>query len=160
MLKRILLDEKKCIMNCSESQYKYEYYDICYMSCPNTTQDLDNDHICKDSPSYHQITENTIMEEIISSISTESKNIINNINDILSNFTLDNFFKGEYEITNQTSEIKDIIIKKINEAILNGQIDFSNIINGENNNLVMEDNNIIYEITTSKIIIVIIIFQQ
>ena len=109
---------------------------------------MENSFICIEVFTKNKEENNTI--EIISSISTESKNNINNINDILSNFSLDNFFKGEYEITNQTSEIKDTIIKKINnEAILNGQIDFSNIINGQNNNLVMEDNNIIYEITTS-----------
>ena len=113
--KKILLDEKECIINCSESDYKYEYYNICYKSCPNGTHPLENSFICIEVFTKNKEENNTI--EIISSISTESKNNINNINDILSNFSLDNFFKGEYEITNQTSEIKDTIIKKINFLI-------------------------------------------
>ena len=51
-----------------------------------------------------------------------------NIDDILTNFNIHNFFNGTYEITNQTSVIKDEIINKINSAILNGHINFSNII--------------------------------
>ena len=73
----------------------------------------------------------------------------NNINDLLINFNLYNFFKGNYRIINQTSDIIDKIIDKINEAILKRQISFSNLINGGNNNLLRRDDNIIYEITTT-----------
>ena len=72
-----------------------------------------------------------------------------NIDDILTNFNIHNFFNGTYEITNQTSVIKDEIINKINSAILNGHINFSNIINRENSRLVVKGNNLIYEIASS-----------
>ena len=74
--------------------------------------------------------------------------ITNNINYFFQNFNLENFFNGKYEIINQSSFIKDKIINAINEAIIKDKINFSNIINGENN-LLLNYDNIIFEITSS-----------
>ena len=62
---------------------------------------------------------------------------------------IEDFFNGKYQLFNQTSILKDIIINNINDAILKGKINFSNIINRDNNNLLRMEDNIIYEITST-----------
>ena len=42
--KKLLLDAKKCVYNCPDN-YTFEYNNICYSSCPNGTQNLNN-NIC------------------------------------------------------------------------------------------------------------------
>ena len=37
--KKIILDTKKCVLNCTNN-YTYEYKNICYSSCPNGTYNI------------------------------------------------------------------------------------------------------------------------
>ena len=39
---------KRCVENCSESNYKYEYKNICYNECPNETYSKENEYFCYD----------------------------------------------------------------------------------------------------------------
>ena len=47
--KKIILENKKCVINCNDSDlYKYEYNNICYESCPNGThKSLNNIYLCE-----------------------------------------------------------------------------------------------------------------
>ena len=48
--KKIIYEEKKCVINCKETNnYKYEYNNMCYKSCPNGTHiSHSNSHYCED----------------------------------------------------------------------------------------------------------------
>ena len=43
---KIVPENKECIDNCTNSDYKYEYNNICYNSCPTCTQTIYNDYLC------------------------------------------------------------------------------------------------------------------
>ena len=49
---KILVDNKKCIINCQDDNiYKYEYKNICYEECPiNTYVSSDNLFLCQNNP--------------------------------------------------------------------------------------------------------------
>lgn len=46
--KKIILEKKICLSECSEEKYIYEYNGICYESCPNGNFSFDNSFICKE----------------------------------------------------------------------------------------------------------------
>ena len=47
---KLIVDEETCVLNCSETNYKYEYKGICYDTCPkNTYASSDNIYLCQDS---------------------------------------------------------------------------------------------------------------
>ena len=48
---KIIMEKKKCIDNCfNDNIYKFEYNNICYMSCPNNTHVGTNNYVCKMDP--------------------------------------------------------------------------------------------------------------
>ena len=53
---KLLEQQKECINNCSTTDnYKYEYNNICYSSCPNGTyQSSKNEYLCEDKISEEQ----------------------------------------------------------------------------------------------------------
>ena len=56
---KLLVDEKACTLNCSETNYKYEYKGICYDTCPNNTYvSSENSYLCQDSPEGYYLDKN------------------------------------------------------------------------------------------------------
>ena len=62
--KKVILEKKICILNCSDDDiYKYEYNKICYKNCPIETYNLsNNNYMCfkyyEDLESLYQLFEN------------------------------------------------------------------------------------------------------
>ena len=107
--KKLLLDDKKCVYNCSDN-YTFEYNNICYSSCPNGTQNLSN-NICIEK---NNITYNNCINYFDNII--KNNNNSNNQNDIIINIQneLDNH-KLDICIENIIiKENKDLLIKDNN----------------------------------------------
>ena len=45
---KIDLNTKNCIKNCNESEYKYEYNNLCHNECPDKTYPIENNYLCLD----------------------------------------------------------------------------------------------------------------
>ena len=67
--KKINLEKKICLSECSEQNYQYEYNGVCYESCPVGTMSFDNSFICKKESNYETdiIEPSTIKDSIINS---------------------------------------------------------------------------------------------
>ena len=67
--KKINLEKKICLSECSEQNYQYEYNGVCYESCPDGTLSFDNSFICKKVLNYETdiIEPSTIKDSIINS---------------------------------------------------------------------------------------------
>ena len=56
---KLLVEKKVCTYNCSETDYKYEYKDICYKNCPNNTYaSSDNIFLCQYNPYGYYLDDN------------------------------------------------------------------------------------------------------
>ena len=139
--KKIILDIKQCVLNCPD-EYNFEYQNICYRECPNGTHPLNNSNKC-----LNDETEQSIINDYISS--TDLLTSFTSENESFQNLSQENYSQDIYDFINQSSIIKVQMINKIKEDILNGKINISNIINGENKNILFSEDNIIYEITSS-----------
>ena len=117
--KKIIYDIKKCVFNCPD-EYKFEYNDICYSSCPDGSHNINN--MC----------------------------IKNNDNfTSLYNYYI-NYFKDIIKKNNTLNNKDNIIINIENELIKNNlDIYIENIIIKENKDLLIKENNIIYQLTST-----------
>ena len=68
---KILFDDKKCSLNCSENN-KFDYKNICYKTCPNGTYNISN-NICKKYNKFNGYT-----GDIYSSLIIDTDNIYSN----------------------------------------------------------------------------------
>ena len=63
---KIDLNRNSCVISCEESEFKYEYNNICYERCPeNTSPSNNNEYLCLDSNSegyYFDLEENIYKE--------------------------------------------------------------------------------------------------
>ena len=82
----------------------------------------------------------------------ENYNYINNNKSILDNFSIEKFFKGFYDFNNISldSSFNDKIINNIKNNIINGNINLSNLIEGDKEDLLLKTNNILYQITSTE----------
>ena len=56
---KLLVEENACTHSCSETDYKYEYKDICYQTCPdNTYVSSDNIYLCQNIPEDYYLNDN------------------------------------------------------------------------------------------------------
>ena len=168
--KKINLENKICLSECSEPNYKYEYNGICYESCPNGTFSFDNSFICKKASYYEtdinepssikdslinntlsdsNLEVNTIIIDTLTNKNTnkenssiEKSNIISTIDDILTEETIT-------DLSIRNNSLIDIIINNITNNIINKKLDISNLIYKEKKDIIIKENNTIIEITTS-----------
>ena len=107
--KKLILDTKKCIYNCTDN-FAFEYNNICYSSCPNGTYNINN-NICIEN---NNITYNNCIDYFYNIIkknknSNNYNNIIMNIQNELNNNIL---YKCIENII--IKENKDLLIKDNN----------------------------------------------
>ena len=168
--KKLNLEKRICLSECSEENYKYEYNGICYESCPNGTLSFDDSFICKKASYYEtDITEpsstkdslinntlndstledNTIIidtltnkNKIKENSSIEKSNIISIIDDILTEETIT-------DLSIRNNSLIDIIINNITHNIIYEKLDLSNLMYEEKKDIIIKENNTIIEITTS-----------
>ena len=92
------------------------------------------------------------IEEITPEITTDKAPSEKNINEIMGNCSLENYFKGECLTSNQTltNENKDIIITDIVDNIISGNLNsiLSNVTENNEDYYIKEDD-VIFQITTS-----------
>ena len=70
----------------------------------------------------------------------------------MENWDIEDFFNGMLNLNDtnyQNSSIKDQIINNIREDIINGNIDLSNVLNGNKTDLLIKNNDTYYQITSS-----------
>ena len=150
--KKYIFEKEKCLLNCfDDNNYKYEYNNKCYISCPNGTKisSIDN-YLCEKEYLNSNIIKNSTLETI---------NIIDipktdNISDI-SNYSLDpysdiNYFKYLCHIKDNLTS-KDDIIKKLRNEFNKGNLDIliSNNIEKQKEDLIANENGITYQITST-----------
>ena len=143
MNKKIIKEKNICIQDCfNDDTFKIEYKNICYKSCPNNTHASFDNHTC--------INDNFLVEtDILTNqiyIPKENGSIIN---DIIPNWDINDFFNGAYQINNNNSTIKDKIANNIKNDIVNGNINLTNLVKGEQKDLIFSDNNTLFQITTT-----------
>jgi len=86
--KKIIKEEKICVLNCSDSDnYKYEYNNFCYQSCPNGT--YSENFLCIDNIKNTYIS-STIINYKENIYNNTTNNTINN--DFLLKWNIENFF--------------------------------------------------------------------
>ena len=63
---KLIIEKKKCIEKCvNDLEYKYEFNNICYSSCPNGTYSSSvNDYLCVESCNYYNYTNNKCIDSI------------------------------------------------------------------------------------------------
>ena len=168
--KKINLEKKICLSECSEQNYRYEYNGICYESCPVGTFSFDNSFICKKTSNYEAniiesslikdslinntlndstLEANTIIIDILTfkniikeNSSIERSNLISTIEDILTEEMIT-------DLSIRNNSLIDIKINNITNNIIKGNIDLSNLIYEEKKDIIIKENNTIFEITTS-----------
>ena len=170
--KKIVENEKKCILNCYDDiNYNYEYNNMCYEKCPEGTIDISNSYKCEIFRNDSNNEQIDIIEkqnvdigtEIISNsylfnndnyishvtniITTDKITDNNNILNFSEKMSQDNIFKENINLENQYNLTNQKLIDFIRNMILNRTIIYSDIID-KNNNLLIKENNNIYEITT------------
>ena len=119
--KKIIYDIRKCTFNCPD-EYKLEYYDICYSSCPYGSHN-ENDICIKNDDNY-------------------------NLNLLYNNYI--DYFKDIIKKNNTLNNKDNIIINIENELIKNNlDIYLENIIIKQNKDLLIKENNIIYQLTST-----------
>jgi hypothetical protein len=121
---KIIEEQKICVSNCSNNEeFRYEYGNICYQTCPNNT------HISSDNFTCENDNETMIL---------------------LKNFDIDKFFNGSYHINDSDPFVKDQIINIIKEGIKNGKINLTDLIEGEQNDYILKEADVIYQITSTE----------
>ena len=136
-------DKNKCILNCSDDgDYRFEYKDSCYQSCPEGTILSNFDYLCE-------------------KITQENCLYVNNKNECIKECNGVNFFNNLCKINNNDnitinntidSNAKDNLIKDIEEELMDGSLDslIEKITNGDKNDLVIKEKDISYQITTTE----------
>ena len=121
---KILEDQKICVSDCfNNGQFRYEYLNICYQTCPNNT------HISSDNLTCEN--DNETMR-------------------LLKNFDVDKFFNGSYHINDSDPFVKDQIINIIKEDIKSGKINLTDLVEGEQNDYILKEADAIYQITSTE----------
>ena len=96
--KKIILESKKCILNCTDSDDKYEYNNMCYNSCPNGTYPSSNSFLCLKENNNKIIETEIINSSYLLENETKENNYpikednITYNNNLLPNWNLDVFF--------------------------------------------------------------------
>ena len=144
---KLIIEKKKCIDNCiNDNIYKYEYDNIC----------------------YSQIRTDMIIVKTIVAIKTDNlesipyTTIINNCPDnylfvdkitgeCLKDCSAVNFFYNLCGIRNNNNHAKDIMIKNIEDEIIDGSLDIIlyGLLNEDINNIIMKENDVSYQIILS-----------
>ena len=116
---KLIPEKKTCIQGCFSDNY--------YI--------LEYDNICYETcPNHTHISSNI--------------NACENDNSII-NWNIYNFFDGEFQTNDMTTEEKDIIIKNIKDDIINNNIDLTNVLSGDKTDLIFSDDNTLFQITSS-----------
>ena len=120
--KKFIIEKNICINNCyNDDIFQYEYENICFESCPsNTIISTKNNYLCEIDIS------------------------------LLPNWNILKFFNGTYNIDNINSTIKDEIINKIRDDIINRKINLTNLIDGDKEDLIVKKDNIYHQITSTE----------
>ena len=174
---KIIKEKNICISECSnDNDYEYEFENLCYEKCPNNTHISSyNDHLCEidiltDNPYYisdimtdsniiesNLITnKNSIKSDIISNKNIIETNKIPNkissksdeMNNIL-NWNSKDFFNGFYEIDNINLLEIDKISDYIENDIIKGILNLTDLISGDKKDLIFIGNTTFYQITTT-----------
>ena len=136
-------EKMECILNCSDDgDYRYEYKDSCYQSCPEGTIYSDFGYLCEKITQENCLYVNKNNECIkecngVNFINNQCK--INNNENITINDTID-------------SNAKDNLIKDIEKELMNGTLNslIENITKGDKSDLVIKEKDISYQITTTE----------
>ena len=109
--------------------------------------------VMKEKNEYIEDKETIKNKETESEISINVKNIEDkNENNIIENFSSEDFFKQKQYINKDNLSEKDKIIQSIKGDLINGKLNnlLMNVTSGEKQDLITTDNNTIYQITTSE----------
>jgi surface protein len=121
---KIIEEQKICVTDCSNNkEFRYEYGNICYKTCPNNT------HISSDNFTCENDNETMVL---------------------LKNFDVNKFFNGSYHINDSDPFVKDQIINIIKENIKSGKINLTDLIEGEQNDYILKEADVIYQITSTE----------
>jgi len=130
---KIIEKTKECVDNCINSDYKYEYNNLCYNTCPNNTKSYsENEHLC-----YKECSQNS--------------KYINSNNDCVEECNSNDFFTGKCKLKDDNSDDKDELISQITKDITDHSLDslISNILEGDKKDLIIKDDNLVYQITST-----------
>ena len=134
---KLIIEKRQCIDNCiNDDIYKYEYYDdnICY---PPLQTDM-------------KITEN--IETTIINDCPDNYLFIDKITgECLKDCSAINFFYNLCGIRNNNNHAKDIMIKNIEDEIIDGSLDIllNELLKDDINNIIMKENDISFQIILS-----------
>ena len=138
-----VVDQMKCILKCSDDkEYRYEYKDSCYSSCPEGTILSKFDYLCEKITQENCLyvdNNNKCIKECNGTNFFNNLCKINNNNNITINHTID-------------SNAKDNLIKDIEEELMKGSMDslIENITKGNKSDLIIKEKDISYQITTTE----------
>ena len=140
-----LYDNNKCTDDCTSTSFKFEFQKICYKKCQQGTINRKNDDnlkkyninykyyckpICNTTAPFEMILEQECVENC-------------DIKTILDNKCILNYYEKKTE-----NENHDIILKSLEKALINGDLNTSDIENG--NNQIVELKNMVISLTTAK----------
>ena len=145
--KKYIFEKEKCFINCyDDNDYKYEYNNKCYSSCPNgTIISSNNDYLCEKETQTIITNINDIYSDKYDNIET---NIFTEINSIVPNINI-NYFQNLCRIKDNSTS-KDDIIRKIRIEFNNGNLDtlINYFIEGKKDDLIAYGNDITYQISS------------
>ena len=143
--KKIISHNGECVEKCNETEnYKYEYENKCYSSCPiGTTSLYNNDFLCQifNDKKYKDFINNTKQNQDI-----KTNNANNDENKTPNNCNPVDFFKNKCKFIKNNKSLIEMIKHDIEEGLMNDFID--DIIQNKIDIYQMDDN-IKYQITSS-----------
>jgi len=122
--RKAIMEKSICIYDCSEdNEYKYEYKNICYKTCPNETYLSENGKICLIKCPIDLPFE--LSGECFSICSARD------------------FYNGTCKINNQNFKAKEYIVNSTVNEIKNGSMNslLMNVLNGDKKDLIINNNN-------------------
>ena len=137
-LRLLIENTKQCVSSCNETDYKYEFRNTCFKSCPPQSKSFYNSsgYYCKSLCSLEFPFKMIELQMCVSNCGI-----------------MDRYYKKcvtnyEANTTEEIKEIQDMILSDIQYDIIN-TFDYNFIVNNQNQSLVIEEDDIIYEIITT-----------
>ena len=130
---KLIEEKKKCVDDCSKDDtYKYKFRKKCFKECPNNSKP--NKYYCEiecpESLPYEILKTQELVKNCSSSEIIENICILNNKN------------------TEKNEELQQELVNNIQENIMSGEMDISNITSGED--IVREEKGISFTVTTTE----------
>ena len=157
---KLIPEQNLCIDNCyNNDDYKFEYNNICYNSCPNGTHNSSKEEfICKSDSitflNFIDIISTLVLDATISTIVNENEIEYTEYTEYIPDYinsNLTELLNTESKLENNNETTIDNIQQNIREGLTIGNFDdlINNILNNSGDSIIIDSNDIKYEITLS-----------